>query len=43
MRGRGHTILHQNSAALLEQMLRMLKERGETETFLWVRRELLHR
>lgn len=43
MRGRSHTILHKNSAALLEQMLRMLKERGETETFLWVRRELLHR
>lgn len=40
-KSKSHYILHPETEELLEQMLYMLKERGEEETFEWIRRELL--
>ena len=40
-RGKEITILHKDSRSLLELMLQMLAEKGESETFSYVRREIL--
>lgn len=35
--------IHPDTSALLEKLLRMLAQKGEKETFAYVRRELLHK
>ena len=37
-----HYLIHPNTAALLEQLLRMLRDEGEEKTFAYIRREILH-
>ncbi len=41
LKGRAKSILHPESAELLERLLRMLAEKGEDETFSYIRREIL--
>lgn len=41
-RGKSKTLLHPETAKLLEQMLTMLAEQGEEKTFDYIRREILH-
>lgn len=41
-RGKNHYLLHDESRALLEEMLNVLAERGEKEAFLYVRKNILH-
>ena len=41
-RGCHKYIIHPETAALLEKLLVMLAEKGEEETFSYVRREVLH-
>ena len=38
---RGHYLIHPETDALLEKLLRMLAEKGEEETFAYIRREIL--
>lgn len=42
MRGRAKTLLHPESAELLETMLNLLADKGEDYTFDYIRREILH-
>ena len=42
-RGKAITILHDETRALLEKMLRMLAEKGEKETFAYIKTEILHK
>ena len=42
-RGKSITILHNETRELLESMLKMLAEKGETETFAYVKKEILHK
>ena len=42
-KGKPIMILHPESQAILETMLHMLAERGEKETFAYIRKEILHR
>ena len=42
-RGKKITMLHDESRALLESMLKMLAEKGEKETFAYVKKEILHK
>ncbi len=39
---RDHYIIHPETAALLEKLLRMVAEKGEKATFAYIRREVLH-
>lgn len=41
LKGKGKTVLHPESSRLLEHLLRMLAEKGEDETFSYIRREIL--
>lgn len=41
MNSRDHYLLHPKTRALLEQMLKMLKDEGEEATFSYIRREIL--
>ena len=41
LKGKGKTILHPESAALLEGMLRMLAVKGEKKTFAYIRKKIL--
>ena len=41
MRSRDHYILHPNTRALLEKLLRMLRDEGEERTFSYIRYEVL--
>lgn len=41
MKGRSKTMLHPESAELLERMLRMLAEKGEDYTFDYIKKEIL--
>lgn len=41
-KGKGHYMIHPESAALLEHLLTMLADCGEEETFSYIRREILH-
>jgi hypothetical protein len=43
MRSVKHYLLHPRTRALLERLLGMLKDRGEAETFAYIRREVLGR
>lgn len=40
-RGRGHYMLHEESRALLEELLQMLAEEGEERTFEYIRTDIL--
>ena len=40
-RGRGHYMMHPETEALLEKLLVMLAEKGEDETFRYIRQEVL--
>lgn len=40
-RGKGYYILHPDTQRLLEELLRMLKERGERETFSFIKKQVL--
>lgn len=40
--GKGKYMLHPESARLLEELLTMLSEKGEQETFRYIRQEVLH-
>lgn len=40
-RSRDHYIVHPDTAGLLEKLLLMLRDRGEEETFAYIRREVL--
>ncbi|MBQ7507406.1 MAG: catalase [Lachnospiraceae bacterium] len=42
-KGQKHLLLHKRSGKLLEMLLVMLKERGEEETFSFIRRHILSR
>jgi hypothetical protein len=42
-RGKSITILHNETRELLESMLKMLAEKGEQETFAYVKKEILKR
>ena len=42
-RGKHITILHDETRALLESMLKMLAEKGEEKTFAYVKKEILHK
>lgn len=42
MKSKSHYIIHEKTAALLEEMLIMLKEHGEIYTFDYIRRNILH-
>lgn len=42
-RGKKITMLHDDSRQLLEKMLNMLAEKGEEETFAYVKKEILHK
>ena len=37
-----HYMIHPNTQALLEEMLKMLAQKGEDETFLYIRKNILH-
>jgi hypothetical protein len=37
-----HYMIHPKTAKLLEEMLTMLAEKGEKETFLYIRKNILH-
>ncbi len=39
--GRDHYVLHPNTRALLEEMLLMLRDKGEEETFRYVKHQIL--
>ena len=41
-RGFDHYLIHPNTQALLEEMLQMLADKGEKETFLYIRKNILH-
>ena len=41
-KGRSKTLLHPESAELLYSLLLMLKEKGEDETFMYIRKNILH-
>lgn len=41
MHGKDHTLIHPESGALLEELLRRLKDDGETEVFRYIREEVL--
>ena len=40
---KSHYILHPETRALLEEMLTMLAEKGETETFAYIREHVLNK
>ena len=40
-KGHGHLIIHPESDALLESMLKMLSEQGERDTFIYIRKNIL--
>ena len=40
-KGKGKTVLHPESAMLLERMLQMLADKGEDETFAYIKKEIL--
>ena len=40
-KGHGHLIIHPDSDKLLASMLNMLAEKGEDETFLYIRKNIL--
>jgi hypothetical protein len=40
-KGKGHYLIHEDTAALLEYLLTMLAKRGEKETFAFVKNEVL--
>ena len=40
-RGKGHYVMHKDTAALLEKMLKMLAKYGEEKTFRYIRRKIL--
>lgn len=42
LRGKGHYIIHPEVDELLERLLTMLAEKGEDETYAYIRREVLH-
>lgn len=42
-KGRDRYLLHENTRALLEQMLLLVKEKGEDEALATIRRDILHR
>lgn len=42
-KGKKITMLHDESKALLESMLNMLAQKGEKETFAYVKKEILHK
>lgn len=42
-RGKEITLMHSETRALLELMLKMLAEKGETDTFTYVKKEILHK
>ena len=42
IRGKDHTIFHENSSALLEKILLILRDQGEDAAFDYIRREVLH-
>ena len=41
LKGKAPTLLHPESAKLLEKLLRMLAQKGEAETFSYIKREIL--
>lgn len=41
LHGKGKTLIHERTAEVLENMLRMLAEKGEKETFRHIRQELV--
>ena len=41
LHSRDHYLIHPKTQALLEQLLQLLRDRGEAETFAYIRRELL--
>lgn len=41
LQGKSHELIHPDTAAVLERMLRILAEKGERETFSCIRRELV--
>lgn len=41
-KGKEHAMMHPETKALLEKLLTMLAEKGEKETFAYIRREVLH-
>lgn len=43
LRGKDHTVIHPDSGALLEGLLRMLADKGEEETFKFIRANVLTR
>jgi len=43
VRGKDITPLHEETRELLSRMLRMLGEKGEKETFAYVKKEILHK
>ena len=40
-KGKGHYVMHKDTAALLELMLKMLAKKGEQYTFRYIRRKIL--
>lgn len=40
-KGKDHTHIHENTSALLEELLSMLAEKGEKETFSYIRKHVL--
>jgi hypothetical protein len=40
--GKEKYVIHPNSRKLLEELLHMLAEKGEEETFSYIRKEVLH-
>ena len=42
-RGKEITVMHKDTRELLESMLKMLAEKGEKETFAYVKKEILHK
>ena len=41
-KGRDHYLLHPETKELLERLLTMTAEKGEEETFRYIRKEILH-
>lgn len=41
MRGRGHYVIHPDTDELLHKLLEMLAQKGEDETFSYIKKELL--
>lgn len=41
LKGKKYIQIHRDTGALLEQLLRMLSEKGEKETYFYIRREVL--